>query len=50
MAPTGPSGETSTAFATLEGGSVASITVISSGSQYESTPSVTISGGGGSNA
>ena len=47
---TGPNGETATAFATLEGGSVASITVISSGSQYESTPSVTISGGGGSSA
>lgn len=49
-APTGPSGETSTAFATLEGDAVASITIISSGSQYESTPSVTISGGGGSSA
>ena len=49
-APTGPSGETSTAFATLEGGAVVSISIISSGSQYESTPSVTISGGGGSNA
>ena len=43
-APTGPSGETATAFATLEGESVASITIISSGSQYQSTPSVTISG------
>ena len=43
-APTGPSGETATAFATLEGESVATITIISSGSQYESTPSVTISG------
>ena len=42
-APTGPSGETATAFATLEGESVASITIISSGSQYQSTPSVTIS-------
>ena len=42
-APTGPSGETATAFATLEGETVASITIISSGSQYESTPSVTIS-------
>ena len=48
--PTGPNGETATAFATLEGDSVASITIISSGSQYESTPSVTISGGGGSSA
>lgn len=48
--PSGPSGETATAFATLEGGSIASITIISSGSQYESTPSVTISGGGGSGA
>lgn len=50
QAPTGPSGETASAFATLEGGSVSSITIISSGSQYESTPSVTISGGGGSSA
>lgn len=49
-APTGPNGETATAFATLEGDSVASITIISSGSQYESTPSVTISGGGGNSA
>ena len=50
QSPTGPSGETASAFATLEGGSVSSITIISSGSQYESTPSVTISGGGGSSA
>ena len=42
-APTGPNGETATAFATLEGETVASITIISSGSQYETTPSVTIS-------
>ena len=41
--PTGPNGETATAFATLENGSVASVTIISSGSQYETTPSVTIS-------
>ena len=46
--PTGPNGETATAFATLEGESIASITVISSGSQYTETPDVTISGGGGS--
>ena len=42
-APTGPNGETTTAFATLEGDSVASVTIISSGSQYETTPSITIS-------
>ena len=42
-APTGPSGETCTAFATLEGGSVSSITIISSGNQYVGTPNVTIS-------
>ena len=41
-APTGPSGETATAFATLENGSVASVTIISSGSQYETTPTITI--------
>jgi hypothetical protein len=46
--PSGPSGETATAFATLEGESIASITIISSGSQYTETPDVTISGGGGS--
>jgi len=42
-APSGPNGERATAFATLEGDSVASITIISSGSQYTSTPSITIS-------
>ena len=47
-APSGPNGETATAFATLEGESIASITIISSGSQYTETPDVTISGGGGS--
>jgi len=41
--PAGPNGERATAFATLEGDSVASITLISSGSQYESTPNITIS-------
>ena len=38
-----PTGETATAFATLEGESVSSITIISSGNQYTSTPNVTIS-------
>ena len=42
-APTGPNGERATAFATLEGDSVASITIISSGSQYSGTPNITIS-------
>ena len=42
-APTGPSGETCTAFATLEGESVSSITIISSGNQYTGIPNVTIS-------
>ena len=42
-APTGPNGERATAFATLEGDSVASVTIISSGSQYTGTPSITIS-------
>ena len=40
-APTGPNGEDATAFATLEGDSVSSITIISSGTQYETTPSIT---------
>ena len=43
-APTGPSGETASAFATIENGSVTEISIISSGSQYASTPSITISG------
>jgi len=41
-APSGPSGETATAFATLEDETVKSITIISSGSQYTGTPDVTI--------
>ena len=42
-APTGPNGETATAFATLDGDSISEITIISSGSQYETVPSVNIS-------
>jgi hypothetical protein len=42
--PTGPNGETASAFATIENGAVTEISIISSGSQYASTPSVTISG------
>ncbi len=42
-APIGPSGETASAFATIENGAVTEISIISSGSQYTSTPSVTIS-------
>ena len=33
--PTGPTGETATAFATVENESIASVTIISSGSQYD---------------
>ena len=47
-APNGPSGETCTAYATLDGTTIDTITIISSGSQYDTTPDVTISGGGGS--
>jgi hypothetical protein len=43
-APTGPSGETASAFATIEDGAVTEISIISSGSQYETTPTITISG------
>ena len=49
-APAGPSGETASAYATVENEKVESITIISSGSQYTETPDVTISGGGGSSA
>ena len=48
-APTGPSGETASAYATLDGTTIKSITLISSGNQYLTTPDVTISGGGGDN-
>ncbi len=41
--PTGPNGVTATAFATLDGDRVASITIITSGNQYTSAPAVTIS-------
>ncbi len=43
-APAGPNGETASAFATIENGAVTEISIISSGSQYDSTPSITISG------
>ena len=43
-APAGPSGETASAYATVEDEAISSITIISSGSQYTSTPSVTIGG------
>ncbi len=48
--PNGPSGETCTAYATIENAAVKSITLISGGSQYDETPDVTFSGGGGSGA
>ena len=40
--PSGPNGETATAFATLDGESVSSITIINAGSQYTETPDITI--------
>ena len=43
-APSGPSGETASAFATIENGAVTEISIISSGSQYTTTPTITISG------
>ena len=41
-APSGPNGETATAFATVEDEAIKSVTIISSGSQYTGTPDVTI--------
>jgi len=41
--PTGPNGQTATAFATVENGSVTSITLINGGNQYETAPLITIS-------
>ncbi len=46
--PTGPNGETATAYATIEDQKIKSITMINGGSQYTSAPNVTITGGGGS--
>ncbi len=40
--PGGPSGETASAYATVEDEAIKSITIISSGSQYTGTPSVTV--------
>ena len=47
--PTGPSGVTAEAVATIDtaSGKLTSIDLISTGSQYESAPTVTITGGGG---
>ena len=41
-APTGPNGITAQATATIENGSVVSITVVTAGNQYSTTPNVTI--------
>ena len=41
-APSGPSGETASAYATVEDEAIKSITIISSGSQYTGTPDITI--------
>ena len=41
-APSGPSGETASAYATVEDEAIKSITIISSGSQYIGTPDITI--------
>ena len=43
-APSGPNGETASAFASIENGTVTGISIISSGSQYTTTPTITISG------
>ncbi len=43
-APGGPSGETASAYATVEDESISKITIISSGNQYEGTPTITIGG------
>jgi hypothetical protein len=50
-APTGPGvAVPAQAIATIENGAVTVVTVRSAGSQYESVPNVTFSGGGGSSA
>jgi hypothetical protein len=48
--PPGVNGIRAEAIATIQNGSVISIDLISTGTQYRTPPNITISGGGGSNA
>ncbi|NBP15947.1 hypothetical protein EBU95_16410, partial [bacterium] len=45
-APTGPNGIRAEAFATVENGKVVEVNIISTGNQYLTTPTITISGPG----
>jgi hypothetical protein len=46
-APTGPNGITAEAIANISNGSVVSVDIISTGSQYQTRPTITFTGGGG---
>jgi hypothetical protein len=49
-APTGPNGIRAEAIATIQNGSVVAVDIISTGNQYQLSPNVTFTGGGGSGA
>jgi len=49
-APTGPNGIRAEAIASIQNGSVISVDIISTGNQYQVSPNVTFTGGGGNGA
>jgi hypothetical protein len=49
-APTGPNGIRAEAIATIQNGSVVAVDIISTGNQYQFSPNVTFTGGGGNGA
>jgi hypothetical protein len=49
-APTGPNGIRAEAIATIQNGSVIAVDIISTGNQYQLSPNVTFTGGGGNGA
>ena len=49
-APTGPNGIRAESIATIENGSVVAVDIISTGNQYQVSPNVTFTGGGGNGA
>ena len=49
-APTGPNGIRAESIATIENGSVIAVDIISTGNQYQFSPNVTFTGGGGNGA
>lgn len=49
-APTGPNGIQAESIATIQNGSVVAVDIISTGNQYQFSPNVTFTGGGGNGA